>query len=70
VKAIEKYYARKSLKKIQMAYSSNSISTWAKASGCNLNDPEFANLSTEEATQVMQVRLADKMRRIEKILLT
>jgi len=68
VKAIEKYYARKSLEQIKLAYISNSITQWAKAAELDLNDPQIANLSMEEATQVIQVRLTDKMKRITKLL--
>jgi hypothetical protein len=68
VKAIEKYYARKSLEQIKLAYNSNSITQWAKAAELDLNDPEISNLPMEEATQVIQVRLADKMNRIEQLL--
>lgn len=68
MKAIEKYYARKSLEQIQLAYKSNSILEWAKAAELDLNDPEISNLPMEEATQVIQVRLADKMKRIAHLL--
>lgn len=68
MKAIEKYYAKKSLKEINIALTSNSILQWAKAAELDLNDPEIANLSMEEATQIMQVRLADKARRIQQLL--
>ena len=68
MKAIERHYARKSLEQIKLAYNSNSIAQWAKAAELDLNDPEIANLSMQEATQVIQVRLMDKMRRIEELL--
>lgn len=68
MKAIEKYYAKKSLEQIKLAYNSNSITQWAKAAELDLNDPEISNLPMEEATQVIQVRLADKMKRIAKLL--
>lgn len=68
MRAIERYYAKKSLKQIQFAYKSNSIMEWAKAAELDLNDPEIFNLPMEEATQVIQVRLADKMKRIKQLL--
>jgi hypothetical protein len=68
VRAIEKYYAKKSLEQIKLAYDSNSITQWAKAAELDLSDPEIANLSMEEATQVIQVLLADKMKRIKELL--
>lgn len=68
MKFIEKYYAKKSLEQINLALKSNSILQWAKAAELDLNDPKIANLSMEEATQVMQVRLADKVRRIQELL--
>lgn len=68
MKVIEKYYAKKSLEQINLALKSNSILQWAKVAELELNDPKIANLSMEEATQVMQVRLADKVRRIQELL--
>lgn len=68
MKFIEKYYAKKSLEEINLALASNSISQWAKAAGLDLNDPEIANLSMQEATQIMQVRIADTVRRIHELL--
>jgi hypothetical protein len=68
VRAIEKHYAKKALRQIEIAYESNSIAEWAKAAELDLNDPDISNLSMEEATQVIQVRVADKMKRIAKLL--
>ena len=47
------------------ADQSGLITDWAKAAQIEINDPMFADLSVNEFTDVVQVRLADRVRRIK-----
>ena len=64
-------WARESLKAIEFrqqlvkAEQSGLITDWAKAAEVDLHDPMFADLSVDDFTDVIQVRLADRLKRIK-----
>lgn len=47
------------------ADQSGLITDWARAAQIDINDPMFADLTINEFTDVVQVRLADRIRRIK-----
>lgn len=68
MKALEKYYAKKNMTQIQAALNSpQMIADLAKALDIDLNDPEWSNMPFTEASQVMQVRVADRVRRYREL---
>lgn len=60
---LEKHFAKKNMKQIYAALQSGKISDMAKALDIDLNNPEWANMPFTEASQIMQVRLADRVKR-------
>ncbi len=69
MKAIEKYYAKKNMAEIQAALNSrHKIANLAKALDIDLNDPEWSNMPSTEAFQVMQVRVADRVQRYNALI--
>lgn len=47
------------------AEKSGLIIDWAKAAQIDINDPMFADLSLNEFTDVVQVRIADRVKKIK-----
>ncbi len=47
------------------AEKSGLITDWAKAAQIDLTDPMFADLTVNEFTDVVQVRLADRVKKIK-----
>lgn len=69
MKAVEKYYAKKNISQIQAALNSrNMIDDLTKALDIDLNDPEWANMPATEAFQIMEVRVADRIRRYQELI--
>jgi hypothetical protein len=69
MKALEKYYAKKNMAQIKAALNSpRMIADLAKALDIDLNDPEWSNMPFTEASQVMQVRVADRVRRYNQLM--
>lgn len=64
-------WANASLKAIEFrqqlvkAEQSGLITDWAKAAEIDLYDPMFADLSVDDFTDVIQVRLADRLKTIK-----
>ena len=51
--------------KVAKANQSGLITDWAEAAEIDLNDPMFADLTVEQFTDVVRVRLADRLRLIK-----
>ena len=51
--------------KVAKANQSGLITDWAEAAEIDLNDPMFADLTVEQFTDVVRVRLADRVRLIK-----
>jgi len=67
VKALERHFAKKNIKQIQAAMESGRIADMAKALDIDLADPEWSDMSFIEASQIMQVRLANKVKRFQEL---
>ena len=68
MKALERHYAKKNFRQIEAALKSGRIADIAKALDIDLSDPEWSNMSFIEAEQVMQVRLQNKVKRLQELM--
>lgn len=68
MKAIERHLAKKNIKQIEAAIKSKSIAQMAEALDINLDDPDWADMHFKEASQIMQVRLANKIKRYKELM--
>lgn len=67
MKFIERHFANKKLKQIETAVQSGRFADLAIACDINLDDPIFSEMPINEFFQVVEVRLADRIRQITKI---
>jgi len=67
-KAIEKHYAKKNIRQIEAALKSRKIADMAKALDIDLTDSDWSNMPFSEASQVMQVRLQNKVKRFQELM--
>lgn len=68
MKALEKHFAKKNMREIQAAIESGKIADMAKALDIDLADPEWSDMPFTEASQTMQVRLANKVKRFQELM--
>lgn len=67
MKLIELYFANKKLKQIERAMETRQLVDLAKAADMDLEHPMFAQMPLTEAFEIIQVRLADRLRKIAEL---